>query len=136
MEALKVQETEIVETNKGGRPIKQIDSKQFENLCGLQCTQEEIAAFFDCDADTVANWCKRTYGVGFSEVFSQKRGKGKISLRRAQWQLAENNATMAIFLGKQFLGQKDTHELNANVDGKISITYEEALKKMINDDEY
>lgn len=30
-----------------GRPKKEIDQKQFENLCGLQCTQEEICGFFD-----------------------------------------------------------------------------------------
>jgi hypothetical protein len=30
-----------------------------------------------------------------------------MSLRRAQFKLAETNASMAIFLGKQYLGQKD-----------------------------
>ena len=29
------------------RPRKEIDQKQFENLCGLQCTLEEICGFFD-----------------------------------------------------------------------------------------
>lgn len=29
------------------RPLKEIDKKQFENLCGLQCTLEEICGFFD-----------------------------------------------------------------------------------------
>ena len=28
-----------------GRPKKEIDQRQFENLCGLQCTQEEICGF-------------------------------------------------------------------------------------------
>ena len=56
---------------------------------------------------TLDSWCKRTYGVGFSEIFKQKRGVGKISLRRMQWRLAETSATMAIFLGKQYLGQKN-----------------------------
>lgn len=31
-----------------GRPQKEIDKKIFENLCGLQCTLEEIAGVFDC----------------------------------------------------------------------------------------
>lgn len=91
----------------GGRPRKQIDQKQFENLCALQCTLEEISGFFGCCEDTIETWCKRTYKKGFSEVFRQKRGNGKISLRRAQFRLAEKNANMAIWLGKQYLGQSD-----------------------------
>ena len=87
------------------RPQKEIDKKAFENLCGLQCTKEEICAWFELTDKTLERWCKRTYKAGFSEVFRQKRGKGKISLRRAQFRLAEKNASMAIFLGKQYLGQ-------------------------------
>ncbi len=89
------------------RPRKEIDQKQFENLCGLQCTLEEICGWFDVCSDTLETWCKRTYKRSFSEVFSQKRGVGKISLRRSQWRLAEKSASMAIFLGKQYLGQRD-----------------------------
>ena len=91
-----------------GRPRKNIDKKQFENLCGLQCTILEIAGWFDCDPDTIEAFCKREYGKNFSEVFALKRGKGKVSLRRSQWRLAENNAAMAIWLGKQYLGQRDS----------------------------
>ena len=60
-----------------GRPLKHIDQKQFENLCGLQCTLEEICDFFNVTDKTLDSWCKRTYKAGFSEVFKQKRGKGK-----------------------------------------------------------
>ena len=89
------------------RPRKEINQKQFENLCGLQCTKSEICAWFDVTDKTLESWCKRTYKAGFSEIFSQKRGKGKISLRRYQFQLAEKNANMAIWLGKQYLNQKE-----------------------------
>ena len=89
------------------RPRKEIDQKQFENLCGLQCTLEEFCGWFNVTDKTLDSWCKRTYGKSFSEVFREKRGLGKISLRRSQWRLAEKNANMAIWLGKQYLGQKD-----------------------------
>lgn len=89
------------------RPRKEIGQKQFESLCGLQCTKEEICGFFGITDKTLENWCRRTYKAGFSEVFRQKRGIGKISLRRHQWRLAEKNANMAIWLGKQYLDQKD-----------------------------
>ena len=105
---------------KGDTPAQdRIDKKQFENLCGLQCTLLEICDFFDVEDDTLNSWCKKTYGTTFSEVFKQKRGKGQISLRRMQWKLAEKNPTMAIFLGKQYLGQKDKIEYTD--DGMKSI---------------
>lgn len=96
------------------RPRKEIDRKQFENLCGLQCTKEEICAFFELTDKTLERWCKRTYNLGFSDVFREKRGLGKISLRRAQFELAKKNASMAIWLGKQHLGQRDHDIRNYN----------------------
>lgn len=102
-----------------GRPRKEIDQKMFEGLCAIQCTEEEIADAFDVSADTISRWCQRTYKKAFAEVFAQKRGKGRISLRRAQFRLAEKSASMAIWLGKQYLNQRD------NVD--VSITGENAV---------
>lgn len=52
----------------------------------------------------------RTYKTGFSDIYRQKREMGKISLRRSQFRLAEKNANMAIWLGKQYLNQKDKIE--------------------------
>ena len=92
------------------RPKKNIDKAQFEKLCGLQCTEEEICTFFDVTDKTLTRWCKETYKKSFSEIYREKRGIGKISLRRAQFKLAEKNATMAIWLGKQYLDQKERIE--------------------------
>lgn len=108
------------------RPRKEIDQKNFENLCGLQCTKDEICDFFETTDKTLESWCKRTYKAGFSEVFKLKRGKGKISLRRAQFQLAQKNANMAIWLGKQYLGQRDMREVNVNSNIDDSIKEMEA----------
>lgn len=90
-----------------GRPKKEIAQDQFEKLCGLQCTLEEICGWFDVTDKTLDRWCRETYGESFSEVFAKKREAGKISLRRSQWRLAEKSAAMAIFLGKNYLGQSD-----------------------------
>lgn len=119
------------------RPKKEIDQKQFEALCGLQCTLLEICDALDVTDKTLDKWCKRTYGEHFSEVFSKKRGKGKISLRRMQWRLAEKNATMAIWLGKQYLGQKDIVELgmpvNNTQDDALSVSLREMAKDLESD---
>lgn len=96
------------------RPRKEISQQEFEKLCLLQCTQQEIAGWFDCSPDTIERWCQREYNKRFAEVFAQNRGKGKISLRRMQWQLAEKSPAMAIFLGKNLLGQTDKVEQTVN----------------------
>ena len=99
---------------KGGRPRKEIDLEQFKKLCGLQCTLAEIAGWFDCSEDTIENWCKRELQRGFSDAFKEYSARGKISLRRNQFRLAEKSASMAIFLGKNYLGQRDNIEIEDN----------------------
>ena len=93
-----------------GRPRKEIDLEQFKKLCAMQCTLAEIAGFFDCSEDTIENWCKRELKSNFSDTYKKCSASGKISLRRSQFKLAEKSAAMAIFLGKNYLGQKDSVE--------------------------
>ncbi len=96
---------------KNGRPLTVIDWDEFDKLCHIQCTLAEVALWFNCDMDTIEAACKREKGLGFSEYYEQKRGRGRVSLRRKQFQLAiEGNVTMLIWLGKQYLGQSDKSE--------------------------
>ena len=91
------------------RPRKVINQKQFESLCAIQCTEEEICNVLDVSEKTLISWCNEVYGESFSKVFRQKRDLGKTSLRRNQWKLAENgNSTMQIWLGKQILKQSES----------------------------
>ena len=94
-----------------GRPKVEIDQKLFKKLCGMFCTKEEIAGVFECSEDTIERWCKRTYRMNFADVFKKECAHGKISLRRNQFKLSEKSAAMAIFLGKQYLGQTDHIEV-------------------------
>lgn len=57
--------------------------------------------------------------MSFSEVFRIKREKGKTSLRRSQWALAKKDSRMSIFLGKQYLGQKDKPEAESAVESVL-----------------
>ena len=94
-----------------GRPRAKIDKGQFESLCSLHCTLEEIAGFFHKDEKTVEAWCRREYKMNFSDIYKKASGVGKMSLRRLQWKSAQDgNVTMQIFLGKQWLGQTDKVE--------------------------
>lgn len=110
-----------------GRPTKEFDIKAFQDLVGLGCSQEEICWFFrdetgkPANIDTLTRWCKRTFDMTFQEYFAKNGYMAlKIKLRRNQFKLSEKNAAMAIFLGKNYLGQRDYFE----TDNK------EAIKKL------
>lgn len=117
---------------------EKINVDQFEQMCGIQCTEEEIASLFGVSVATLERWCKNEYGRNFVEVFREKRQKGKASLRRRQWLKADDgDTTMLIFLGKQYLGQADrisqsitavsgeTREELAEIMDEIDREYEE-----------
>ena len=109
------------------RPRIEIDREQFQKLCAIQCTLSEIASWFKCSEDTIERWCQRELKMGFAEAFKTYSADGKISLRRTQFKMAEHNCSMAIWLGKQYLGQKEQQEIS--VAGNV----DETLRKM---DEY
>ena len=91
-----------------GRPLTAIDWAIFDALCEVQCTLAELASHFQCSEDTIERAVIREQGVGFAEYIKSRAGKGKVSLRRSQFQLAlTGNPTMLIWLGKQYLEQSD-----------------------------
>jgi hypothetical protein len=122
----------LSDRNKGGRPSTlKIDRDNFEKLCEMQCTLNEIANFFDCTPESINKWCKKTYHRTFERVYDAKRTSGLASLRRNQFRLSETNAPMAIFLGKQYLGQRDvfTNNINVQEDDPLSKSIKELLNK-------
>ena len=94
--------------NKVGRKPLQIDWEEFDKLCAIHCTLEEMAVFFGMSPDTIEKRVFETYGVKFTDHVKYKRGLGKVSLRRAQFQAGlKGSVPMLIWLGKQILDQKE-----------------------------
>jgi hypothetical protein len=90
-----------------------IDLAELEKLCGLQCTDEELAAWFNVTTRTIERKRKKK---SFAEVMARGKAKGRISVRRQQMKLLEaGNATMGVWLGKNILGQTD--EVHHQIDG-------------------
>ena len=118
-----------------GRPRKEIDKTNFEKLCGLFCTLDEIAGFFDCSEDTIERWCKREYKQSFAEISAKKRGLGKISLRRAGLELAKKNAAVHIFYCKNYLGMTDSVAIESKSNGQLADLID-GLKEPCDDDIY
>ena len=87
------------------RPKAKIDLAELAKLCAMQCTDEEIAAFFGVSTKTVE---RRRKVQRFSDVIEQARAKGRVSVRRNLFRLASNgNVAAAIFLAKNLLGYRD-----------------------------
>jgi hypothetical protein len=105
-----------------GRPKIDIDWDEFDKLCNLQCTLVEIAGWFDCSEDTIERRVKETHGVTFAEHYAKKSSRGKIAIRRKQMQVAQSgNPVMLIWLGKQYLGQKDKSDEEMNTPIQVVV---------------
>ncbi len=116
-----------------GRPLTEIDKKEFEGCCKILCTKDEICDIFSINEQTLTAWCKREYGMGFCDVYKRFSAGGKKSLRRYQFELAEKNPTMAIWLGKNLLGQKDEVAIDHGGNELLSALSDLARKNMNND---
>lgn len=100
-------------SSNGGRPKLILNAEgvnMAELLSGFMCTEEEIASAMSVSVDTLHN---ANNSKAFTEALKRGQEKGKASLRRTQFKLAEKNASMAIWLGKQYLQQKD--EVSAEI---------------------
>lgn len=101
---------------KPGRPRIQINWEEFDKLASYQCTQEEIAAFFDISLDTLENACVRDRGCKLSELWTKRRFTGRTKLRKAQMAMVERGgpgaATMAIWLDKKMFPEENPDRKN------------------------
>ncbi len=116
---------------KTGRPPLSIKWDEAEKLLLMQCTDEEVASWFNTTIKTLKAACKRDLGMTFSQFSDQKKARGKISLRRALWQRATDtnpktqNIAALLFACKTMLGLRE-HDgpmpgFSAKVDGKAQI---------------
>ena len=88
-----------------GRPTVKIDPVELEKLCLMQCTDEEIAAFFGVSTRTIE---RRKKVQRFRDIMDQAKAKGRVSVRRNLFRLANGgNVAAAIFLAKNLLGYRD-----------------------------
>lgn len=121
-----------------GPPVKPINWELFEQLCALQCTQSEICSMLKVNEDTLRKACKDNFGEDYSALYKKNSEVGKISVRRYQFVQAKTKPNMAIWLGKQWLGQKENvtelkelvvHEMRAGIRQISEESRSEAIKQ-------
>lgn len=112
----------MAEKNKGGRPPALIPDeatlKIVKGLGQIQATTKECAAVLGVTEMTYIAFKKR-HAPLIEETYAIGAGEGLASLRRRQFQMSEKSATMAIWLGKQYLGQSDKQEIAGKDGGPI-----------------
>lgn len=112
------------------RPRVKIDQAELEKLCGMQCTDEETAAWFGCSTRTI----ERLRASGrYNERMDRARAKGRVSVRRMLFaQAAKGNVAAAIFLAKNILGYRDvlTSEHSGPGGGPIAFASQTDLSKL------
>ena len=121
-------------SGSGRKPVH-IDLVELEKLCALQCTDEEVAAWFGISARTVER--RRGKPGPFAEATERGRAKGKLSLRRHLWRLASTgNVAAAIFLSKNLLGYRDVvnNELSGLAGGPIRLAARPDLSQLTDEE--
>ena len=111
------------------RPKKDLDIKLLKNLAKIQCTQNEVCGIVGVTDKTLVTKLKEFGYEGFSDFLKKEGSDGKMSLRRKQFEPAmQGNVPMLIFLGKQWLGQKDKVETSEEMPVDIgSINFSDVI---------
>jgi hypothetical protein len=93
-----------------------LDRDLIFKLATLHCTYKEIAS--------VVGTSETTLEKRYSGIIEKGRAEGKKSLRRAQMEKAlQGDVRMLIWMGKQYLDQKDSPEDNENT---VPLPWDEA----------
>ena len=116
----------------GGRPKKTIDYDTVYTLASVMCTQEEISSHLGIHVRTLQR------DAEFCRIYNNGIENAKTSIRRNQFILSKTNAAVAIWLGKQYLGQRDIQDVNmqSNVNlTQISNDKLDEIEKILGSDE-
>ena len=102
----------ITAAKKRGRRPLAIDATAVEGMARVGATNVEIAAFLGCSPDTIER--------RFKDVVASSRSCMRLRVRMMQWEAAmKGDSAMLIWLGKQYLNQKDVNRTeHTGADGK------------------
>src|SRR5882724_4442904 len=88
-----------------GRKRIEIALDEVERLASLQCTEDELAAYFGVSPRTIQ---RRAQQPAFADAIVRGRSKGRLSVRRFLFaQAAKGQIAAVIFLAKNILGYRD-----------------------------
>ena len=120
------------ERRRPGRPPVRVDKDLVFRCAKVGCTYQEIATIVGCSESVLLERYRDVVHEGWSQM--------RRSLRRKQLEVAmQGNVGMLIWLGKQYLGQKD--KVETALSGKVEHEHrrveeltDEELREVLSDD--
>lgn len=114
-----------------GRKKIIIDWKKVDKLLQAQCLGSGIATLLGLHPETLYSRCLTDHGISFTDYASEKKGAGKELLRMKQYEKAMGgDKTMLVWLGKQYLDQREKTDTNFHVDDQAEKNRQDLLEKM------
>ena len=116
----------------GPKPLLQPNDETLDKLRALakiQTTIDEAAAVLRVSKRSLHSFLAEHESARLA--FDEGRLEGFVSLRRKQFAMAEKNPTMAIWLGKQYLGQSDRSTVDMNVKHDVTAMSDDELERII-----
>lgn len=93
---------------------KDVDWHIFEELLFIQCTKREVCSVLGITSYALDVALLMHYKKPWNEISERYLDVGRASLRRCQFRLAQKNPAMAIWLGKQYLDQREDPIMGSN----------------------
>lgn len=104
----------------GRPPLLQDDEttrRLVSGLASIQCTKYEAAAVFGVSWSTFHKFLSKYQTI--KDIWDNGLPAGRASLRRKQFLMADKSAPMAIWLGKQYLEQRDKVDMSGPNGGPL-----------------
>ena len=121
-----------------GRPQKEIDKMQLENLLAIpMCYADQAANVLNVSIDTLERFIRQEYQCTFAVLKAQKVDNTRMRLGAKQLDVAlKGSIPMLIFLGKQYLNQSDKVETKSEVKVETDNSKQklEELKAMLKEE--
>ena len=110
--------------NSPDHPLLPINWDEVDKFLQAGCSGAQVASAIGVSADTLYRRCQKERGASFSAVLQEKRAKGEAYIRLKQFSVAmKGDRGMLIWLGKQWLGQRDRPVAESNEPLSINIIH-------------
>ena len=113
--------SQIIAQYNTGRPPKLYPDEhtlqRITDMAMLCATEAEMAGCLGVSQGVFIEFKKNNPEV--TQLIESANTEGKLSLRRNQFRLAENNTQMSIFLGKNLLNQSEKISSELNITGNV-----------------
>lgn len=102
------------------RPKKEMDHKTFDTAIQLPLIKADLAKLMGCSERHIDNYVKERFGESFCVIQDQNRQNFRKNILGKQYELAmKGNTALLIWLGKQYLDQRENVETSVKADNLV-----------------